>query len=71
MLHLLFFVKCKNLLKTKYQKKERNFTETQKDKIEKTNYMQKPISARIGKEMVHICDTQRTEGYCDVILIKN
>ena len=28
-------------------------------------------SAMLRKEMVHIYDTQSTEGYCDVILIKN
>ena len=29
------------------------------------------FSAMLRKEMVHIYDTQYTEGYCDVILIKN
>ena len=29
------------------------------------------ILAMFRKEMVHICDTQCTEGNCDVTLIKN
>ena len=28
-------------------------------------------SAMLRKEMVHIYDAQSTEGYCEVILIKN
>ena len=29
------------------------------------------FSAMLRKEMVHFYDTQCTEGYCEVILIKN